>query len=316
MLRNDPFARRPPGRRLRVTVPGGQSGLLVVLILASVTLLFLSRLEQATLLAVRWQLAELSAPVLRIAEVPLEHVRKIGQRAAAHFELFDELDRLRAENQRLRHWQERAEAADQRASQLARLARVVEEPQHAFATTRVLSDASGPFTRTVMLGAGRESGLKSAHPVIDADGLVGRIIEAGPRVSRVLLVTDSNSRIPVEIGKLGVRALVAGDNGPAPRIIHLPAAAGIEAGDAVVTSGVGGLFPRGLSVGTIIDEGGGMVRVKPHARLENLDFVTALLVDSPAFDLSDDDKPRRQRDAVSRRVGSGRATSGQGLTVP
>jgi rod shape-determining protein MreC len=290
-------------------------GLLFVLVFTSIAMLFLSRLQHIYVTELRLQLAELMAPVLKVALVPLEPVRRVGQRIGAHFELFNELDRLRTENQRLRGWEWRARETERRANQLARLAQVVEEPGLSFVTARVVADSSGPFVRTAMLGAGRENGMKAGYPVIDESGLVGRIVETGTRVSRVLLVTDINSRVPVQVGRPGTRAILLGDNGPAPRLGYLPAAAQVEAGDEVYTSGVGGLFPRGLRIGTVVDDGG-TLRMKPHARFDELDFVSVLMFESPSIESVEDDKAARMREVPARRAGFGRTTSGQGVTVP
>jgi rod shape-determining protein MreC len=310
-LRYDAFARRPVVTRQR----GNRPALLFLLVFASVAMLFLSRLQHSYMADLRLQLAELMAPALKVALVPLEPVRRAGRRLAEHFELFNELDRLRSENQRLRNWEWRARETERRANQLARLAHVVEEPGLAFVTARVVADASGPFVRTAMLGAGREDGMKSGYPVIDESGLVGRIVETGARVSRVLLVTDINSRIPVQVGRAATRAIVLGDNGPAPRLGYLPAGAQVEAGDEVYTSGVGGLFPRGLRIGTVIDEGG-TLRMKPHARFDELEYVSVLIFETPAIEIVEDDKTKPMREAPVRRSGYGRTTSGQGATVP
>ena len=157
--------------------------------------------------------------------------------------------------------------------------------------------------------------MKPGFPVIDAQGLVGRLLETGSRVARVLLLTDLNSRIPIEIGRLGVRGIMVGDNGVTPRIEHLPADALIAVGDDVSTSGVGGIFPRGLRIGTVTDDGTSF-RVAPRARFDELDYVSVLLYESPSLEAAAGDKSGRNRDAVSRRVGSSRPTAEQGMSVP
>jgi rod shape-determining protein MreC len=311
MLRPDSFSRRAIIARR----DGLRPGLLFFLLFVSVALLFLSRLQHGQITELRLQLAELMAPALKAALVPLEPVRRAGQRVAASFELLNELDRLKAENQRLRSWEWRARETERRANQLARIARVVEEPGLSFATARVVADSSGPFVRSAMLAGGRDEGMKAGYPVIDANGLVGRVVETSARVSRVLLVTDINSRIPVQVGRSGARAVLAGDNGAAPKLGYLQPAAEVEAGDEVYTSGTGGLFPRGLRIGKVIDDGG-VLRVVPHAQLEDLDYVSVLFFENPALELVEDDKASRGRDAPARRSSNGRATIVQGAGTP
>ena len=301
VLRNDAYARGGENARSR----GVRPGLTFMLVFVSVALLFLSRLQHGQIAEIRLQLSELMAPVLKAAVVPIEPIRRFSQRVGSYFEMFGELERLRAENLRLRDWEWRAQETERKANQLARLANVIEEPGMEFVTGRVVANSSGPFVRSAMLGIGRERGMKAGYPVIDASGLVGRLLETGAKASRVLFVTDINSRIPVQIGRNGVRAVLLGDNGPQPRLGYLPAEAVIEVGDEVYTSGVGGLLPRGLRIGSVV-EAGGTYRMQPHARLDELDYVSILMFESPALEFTDDDKAMKLRDQPQRGSALGR----------
>jgi len=291
-LNDDTYSCRGAVRR----APGRFSALLFVLLFAAVALLALSRLQHAYVTDLRLRLTEAMLPALHAASVTLQPFRRLGRQATAYFDQFAELDRLRAENQRLKSWEWRAQELERRMSALAQLARVVEEPALHFITARVVTDASGPFVRSAMLRGGRDQGVRSGYPVISADGLVGRIVESGARASRVLLFTDLNSRIPVLVGPAQVRAIIVGDNGPYPRLAYLSPNSRIEPGDEVYTSGVGGLYPRGLRIGTAAEEAGSY-RVVPHARLDELDFVSVLFFDTPTSELVEDDRspPREQR---------------------
>ena len=173
-------------------------------------------------------------------------------------------------------------------------------------TGRVIADAKGPFARSVLLNAGREQRLKAGYPVVSGDGLVGRILETGARASRVLLLTDLNSRIPVLIGERGMRGVLMGDNGAKPAIARLPEPAEIASGDEVVTSGVGGLFPRGLRIGSVVEENGSF-RVLLHARLDELDHVSVLFFESAALELAGEDLPKPAARPADKRSGQRRS---------
>jgi rod shape-determining protein MreC len=103
-------------------------------------------------------------------------------------------------------------------------------------------------------------------------GLVGRIAEVGDRASRVLLLTDLNSRIPVTLQGSHERAILAGDNSPRPLLAYLAPNAKPEVGERVVTSGDGGVFPPGIPVGVIVSVGG-QVRVATSSDLSVIDYV-------------------------------------------
>jgi rod shape-determining protein MreC len=194
------------------------------------------------------------------------------------------LEKLKAENQRLAGWEARAFELERRLADLSAIAHAVQEGRFEHRTGRIITDAGGPFARSALLSFGRNEGLRVGHPVISADGVVGRIQEIGEKSSRILLLTDLSSRVPVLVGDLGINAILMGDNGEAPRLAHLPAGLSLKSGDRVVTSGVGGIFPRGLRIGTVTETPTGY-HVELHARLSDLDHVSVLLFDSPALDL-------------------------------
>jgi rod shape-determining protein MreC len=298
-LRDDTFTHRGGPRR-----PGGvHAVLLFVLVFVSIALMVLSRLQHTYIKEVRARFENVIAPILTAAVVPLTPIRRLAARVTAYTDLYVELDRLKDENQRMKGWEWKARELERKYSQLGRLARVIEEPGFDQVGARVVADSRGPFVRSAMIGIGRDQGLKPGFPVISADGLVGRLTESGRGAARILLLTDINSRIPVYVGRNGVRALMVGDNGAAPKLTYAPNSGGIEVGDEVSTSGVGGLFPRGLRIGTVVDQGGKLV-VAPHARLDELDFVSVLLFENPTLELADGEKPngREPRRSLASRL--------------
>ena len=104
------------------------------------------------------------------------------------------------------------------------------------------------------------------------------------RSARVLLPTDLNSRIPVLVGNKNVRAILAGDNGSQPRLTYLAPDAVIASGDEVSTSGVGGIFPRGLRIGIVAGEASAG-RVKIRADMDELEYVSVLFFENPELQL-------------------------------
>lgn len=244
-------------------------------------LLTFSRLETDIVRQTRSVFADLAAPVLEVASLPVIHGRHAAERVSRHLDRAGELERLERENRRLRQWEWRARRLERRLEHLRGLLNVVEEPALDFVTGQVIADARGPFARSILVNVGRENGVKSGYAVIDGGGLVGRVVHSGDNAARVILLNDFNSRIPVLVGPSAVRAVLVGDNTAEPRLRFLPRDARVFEGDAVFTSGHGGLFPRGLRIGAIEADGGEGYRVSPHARMSELDYVSVLFFDSP-----------------------------------
>ena len=299
ILRDDMFTNRGgPGRS-----GGAHSALLFVLVFVSIALMVLSRLHHPFIKDVRGQLENVMAPVLNAAVVPLTPFKRLVARVTAYSELYSELDRLKEENQRMKGWEWKARELERKYSQLGRLAHVVEEPGLDHVAARVVADGRGPFARSAMVSIGRDHGIKPGFPVISADGLVGRVTDTGRGVARILLLTDLNSRIPVVVGRNSVRALMVGDTSARPKLTYAPTSSGMEVGDEVSTSGIGGLYPRGLRIGTVAEQAGKRV-VVPHARLEELNYISVLLFENPTLELADSERMpgREQRRSLAGRL--------------
>lgn len=311
VLKDDVFSRRPVGVRRRRRGTG-----LFVFALISLALLALSRIDHPQVRQVRTELGELAAPVLRVVAVPFAPLRWLGEHIAGYLTVAEEVEALKAENQKLKGWEARARELERRLMDLGALAKVVDEPALQFVTGRVVADAAGPFARSLLLSAGRENGVKPGFPVVSADGLVGRVLESGARSSRILMLSDLNSRVPVLIGDDGMRAIMMGDNGATPRLAHLPEDALPKAGDEVVTSGVGGVFPRGLRVGFVEATDAGL-RVRLHGRLDRLEHVSVLFFESPALEIAGEVARINPADSSQRRGGRrGASLSGDRAESP
>jgi rod shape-determining protein MreC len=249
-------------------------------------LLVLSRIGHGAIADARDGLVDLTAPVLEAASFPAIEARRAYERAQLYAAAFDEVDRLKKENEALRQWEWRTKLLERKVAHLRSLLNAVDEPGLVFATGRVIADARGPFVRSALINLGRKDGVHIGYAVINGDGLVGRTIDAGESVARVLLLNDLNSRIPVLVGPAGVRALASGDNSAELQLDFLPDDATAYAGDEVYTSGSDGVLPRGLRVGVVTGTQGAF-KVRPYAELNSLDAVSVLFFDTPALQRTD-----------------------------
>ncbi len=160
-------------------------------------------------------------------------------------------------------------------------------PRLAFISAPVVADASSGFVRGVIALAGQQHGVRKGQAAMVGNGMVGRVQDVGNRVSRVMLLTDINSRLPVLIERTRDQAILAGNNSERPEVSYLSRDADVKIGDHVVTSGVGGAFPAGLPVGEVADISDGKVYVQPFADLGRLEFIRMVDYDLPGV-LQDD----------------------------
>ncbi|MBU0859716.1 MAG: rod shape-determining protein MreC, partial [Alphaproteobacteria bacterium] len=183
--------------------------------------------------------------------------------------------RLQSENQRLREWYQTALQLETQNNALESLLNVSAGPQSGFVTARIIADSGNAYVRSMLVLAGQDNNVTKGNPVLAAEGLVGRVIEAGDKAARILLLTDMNSRIPVMVEGKNWRAILAGTNDDMPLLAHLPPEAlkDMSEGLRIVTSGHGGLFPFGLPIGELVKTEHGEWRVRPYADVERLVFV-------------------------------------------
>lgn len=249
---------------------------LVLMILASIGLIVISRSSPETRSAIAAPIADSAAPALDVLSRPVEAVGKVRNWFANLANIYAQNAKLREANSRLMQWQHVAIQLEAENNALRELLNYSAQEELRFTTAKVISDRGGPFTRTALINAGSGLGVLEGQPIINGDGLVGRVIESGEHSARVLLLTDINSRIPVITSDSRERAIAAGRNTANLTLLYLPDDTQVTVGEMLVTSGDGNTVPAGLPVGEVIAVKDGRVTVRPHASWQRLDYVSAI----------------------------------------
>jgi rod shape-determining protein MreC len=222
-----------------------------------VVLVLLGKAQSSLFDRARASFTDWTRPALEWVSTPFDKASAWFDGIGDIFVVYQENQRLKQENARLRQWQSAALLLDERLKRYQLLLNAVPDPALNSHTARVIGRASHPFLDTMILDAGKEQGIKPGQAVVDARGMIGRIFLSGQRTSWVLLLTDLNSRIPVAIHPGNIQAIMAGDNTPTPTLETLATITPPKAGDQVVTSGDGGLIPPGIPVGVLVASGRG-----------------------------------------------------------
>jgi rod shape-determining protein MreC len=252
-----------------------------LLVAVAFALLVLSRTESEGVARLRVQVVDALAPVLDVMAQPVLAVNRILGAAEQLLYTYSENARLREANERLLQWEAVARRLEQENALYRALLNVQPDMRPTYVTARVIGDAGGPFVRTLLVNAGRRDGVMNGQAAVAAGGLAGRIVEAGERSARLLLLTDLNSRVPVVLESSRYRAVLAGDNTAMPRLSFLPTNAQARVGDRLVTSGHGGVFPPGLPVGVVSAVHDSEIRVQPFAAWDRIEYVSVLQYEVP-----------------------------------
>lgn len=246
------------------------------LVLALFATFLIWRIDSPRVERFRTKFVDAVLPGFDWALVPVNKVAGMIADFQSYTRIYEQNQELRRELQQMKSWKEAALQLEQENARLLDLNKVRLDPRYTFVTGVVLADSGSPFRQSVLLNLGERDGIRDGWAAMDGIGLVGRISGVGRSTSRVILLTDSNSRLPVSIQPSGQKALLQGDNTPRPTVDFLETPELVRPGDRVVSSGDGGVFPAGLLVGEAVLGADGRLRVDLSADYERLEFLRVL----------------------------------------
>jgi rod shape-determining protein MreC len=247
-----------------------------IALLLLVGLFILWRIDSPRVERFRAALIDAVVPNLDWAMRPVTWASNVVGDFQSYAQLLEQNRELREELRRMEAWKEAALQLEQKNARLLDLNNVRLDPKFTHVTGVVMADSGSPFRQSVLLNVGARDGIRDGWATMDGIGLVGRISGVGERTARVILVTDSNSRIPVTIQPSGQKALLSGDNSPLPPLEFIEDTDEVRPGDRVVTSGDGGVFPAGLLVGQVALGTDRRLRVVLAADYQRLEFLRVL----------------------------------------
>lgn len=261
---------------------------LLLLILTSVFLLLSSlySAQASVFKKARESVLDVTAPVLELFSGPIAYVNNLAGEISDYFNVLEQNEALRAENAELRQWMEEALELRKIVAAYQQLETYQAPPDAQPINAYVIGEANDAFARSMIVNAGREKNVESGFAVVDDNGLVGRIVDTGAKASRVLLLTDIQSRIPVYLEQAGVEGILVGNTRGKPAITITESANEIELaeGERVLTSGAGGVLPRGLPVGVVETMRDDDIIVDLYANYAHTRLVRIINYDFPDID--------------------------------
>jgi len=242
----------------------------------AVFFMFFGMHENVVAVRIQTALMDASVPIVDGISRPFQAIASWGKLMQTQASLQAEIKQLQEQNTYMMKWQHAALRYKNENLRLRKLLNVIGDPRMSFVTARVIINRPDSFHKNFTISANRQQGVNKDQAVLTAAGVVGRIIDVGSATARVLLVTDINSRIPVQIESSGEHAILAGDNTHELKLIHLKKPFKVSSNDRLITSGSGGIFPPGLLVATVTSVNGDTVLAKPVVDGDALDFVLVI----------------------------------------
>ena len=141
---------------------------------------------------------------------------------------------------------------------------------------KVTADTQTQYKKTIIVNAGNNMNVKKGDAALTSKGLIGSVIDVYDTYSRILLITDINSKIPVRIGEKNVKAIISGNNSDKVDILYLKDNVNLEESDLVYTSGDGGYFNSGIPIGNLAKENNS-VFVEPFNDLSEIQYISVYI---------------------------------------
>ncbi|AXC49437.1 rod shape-determining protein MreC [Paracoccus suum] len=250
--------------------------LVALLVLILLGLFLVWRIDSPRAEQLRAAFIDRFVPSFEWALLPAAKLSTMVEGFQSYSRLYEQNQELRRELQKMSAWKEAAVQLEQENAKLLAQNNVRLDPALTSVSGVVLTDSGTAFRQSVLLNVGARDGVLDGWATMDGLGLVGRISGVGQRTSRVMLLTDPSSRLPVRILPSGQHALLAGDNTQFPVLDFIERPEDVRPGDRVISSGDGGVFPAGLVVGQVAQASDGRLRVRMAADYGRLEFLRVL----------------------------------------
>jgi rod shape-determining protein MreC len=209
------------------------------------------RHESAVVTFTRQSLLFAFSPFINVTAATIRGASGLWQDYVDLRTLREENKRLTVEMSTLKRRLDQLQEQALETQRLQRLLAMRDNSQADFLTARVVGKDATNWFKTILLDCGSMHGVRRDQPVLAPNGLVGRVVEVAPTSARVQLLTDSVSAVGGLIRRTRVTGIISGILGAGARIRYLPLMSDVAVGDEVVTSGMGGLFPKGILIGRI-----------------------------------------------------------------
>lgn len=252
-------------------------------VLFAILLLVIAAIDPRGFAALKGAALDATTPFTSAGRSVVGLVTGTGESIADYFDAASKNARLRRELEETRRELIESRAAAQESERLKQLLGVAASTEEEVAVTRVVGSSFDSARRLATLSAGTSSGIAAGQPVRGPDGLIGRVIETGRWASRVLLITDGGSNVPVRSVRDGTPALAVGLGDGTIELRTLEVGENpFRPGDVMVTSGTGGVFPPGIPVVRVVRLEGDSAIAKPVADPARADYAVVLQVYQPA----------------------------------
>jgi len=251
---------------------------LIALIILSITLIFLESLDLKPLKYFRSFIHDTIYRASYVVSVPSNSIENFSGSIKEHVNLYSNYNRLKKENEELKNNISKSDYLELENKQLRKLIEEQISSSSNLVSARVMLDEQSPYLESFIINVGANKSIKNGMAVLDGKNFIGRIVDVNFFSSRVLLISDLNSKIPVVTEPSAHQGILSGHGNKKPTIEYLPTNHNVQNGDKVFTSGKEGIFSPGIPIGSITKEDN-EIKVLLFSDLSQVNFININLGD-------------------------------------
>ncbi len=241
-----------------------------------IILLVIARTNDSWTKSLSFGIVSVSAPVVKIVYFPFNTIIDLSLNFNDLVAAKKENKVLKEELAHLRDFYIKSLDINNENKELREILNFVSAKSSTYKSARIISKSHPSFSQRVFVEGGKNLEIKEGSVVVGNKGVIGRIVEVGDTKSRLILLNDAGSRIPVITSKSRARGILAGNNSDSLEILYLPKGREIPVNDWVFTSGDGDTLPPGLLVGVVKKSENGKVTIQMVEDVNEEDIVTII----------------------------------------
>ncbi|WP_051785714.1 rod shape-determining protein MreC [Endozoicomonas numazuensis] len=223
----------------------------VFLLLICIALLFVDHRYHYLSTARSW-LTMVVTPLQWISDLPSRAFSTADELVTSRSELLEENTRLKARNLILEQKVQKLASLTAQNLRLKELLNSSELVDEQVLVAEIIGVDPDPYAHIVTINKGSSDGVFRGQAIVDAHGVMGQVVAVNPVSSKVMLVTDTASRVPVQVNRSGYRAIAVGTGSKdSMELVHIPDTVDIREGDLLTSSGLGQIYPVGYPLGKV-----------------------------------------------------------------
>ena len=250
---------------------------LVAAFLFFIFIFFLWRIDNPRVERFRLALLDQIVPKVDFFTSSVKVIGRIVLDISSFTKVYEQNERLKNELQDMRKWREAAIQLEQKNAKLRALNNLKVNSKLNWVSGEVIADSGSPYSSSVLINVGIDDGIIDGSAVVDGLGLVGRISGVEDQISRIILLSDTKSYVPVIIEPNNQEAIIRGDNSSTPLVDFIRGTDKIQPGFRIYTSGTGGVYPPGILIGKVVLSADKKIRVRLSANINKLDYLRILI---------------------------------------